>query len=819
MNSKIPREPIAIVGLGCRLPGAPSPQAFWKLLREGTDAIREVPADRWDVNSLHDPDPNSPGKMISRRGGFLDNVDQFDWRAFRIPPREAKYMDPQHRLLLEVAWEALEDAGLPLESVKGSRTGVFMGIMWNDYLRLQSREPLQFNGYAATGNAFAFAPSRISYFFDLRGPSVAIDGACAASLASVHAACQSLWMEETTLALAGGVNLILSPDVNIMLSKAGVLSPDGCCKTLDARADGFVRGEGAGIIVLKLRSQLMPGDRVYAFIRGTALNHNGHNEWIMASDPSAQETVIREALHVAGVEPTEIDYVELHGTGLPKGDPIEATALGAVLNTGTQRTRPCLVGSVKTNIGHLDSASGIAGIIKVALSLYHGEIPPTLHLQHLNPKISMEALGLVAQRTLGPWPAKDAPPLAGVTAISMAGGNAHAVLEAPPRGAGQQSRSANIARNGTKQPAVGEPQILTLSARTPKALLDLAKAYSDFLINDQIGACFSPRDICYTASVRRSHHEYRLALVGHSLQTFVQDLQSFLQMKVTPGVFFSPKVREDLPSLPESGSYPALSEAISRLLDGRNQANSIVSSEIGKEADRQIVLEALGFIYAQGNEVNWNGLYPGENQCTQLPTYPWQRERLWLDWLHKDEEGLSVEGKDVTRDQTSLEKQPSKLVSELRSSLQSAKERPELLRRLEESSPRIRQDILRAYVRDQVVNILGLDPSFPIRPQQGLFDVGLNSLAAVELMNHLETSLGHSLPPTLVFDYPTIESLAEYLAKTVFPIEPSGISQVKPLTDKHPQSIMDLPELEQLSEDEATALLIKKLESIEKKLT
>ena len=818
MYSKIPREPIAIIGLGCRFPGAPSPQTFWKLLREGSDAVREVPADRWDVNSLYDPDPNSPGKMISRRGGFLDNADQFDWRAFRIPPREAKYMDPQHRLLLEVAWEALEDAGLPLESVAGSRTGVFMGIMWNDYLRLQSRVPLQFNGYAATGNAFAFAPSRISYFFDLKGPSVAIDGACVASLASVHAACQSLWMGEATLALAGGVNLILSPDVNIMLSKAGVLSPEGSCKTFDARANGFVRGEGAGIIVLKLRSQLRPGDRVYAFIRGTAINHNGHNEWIMASNSSAQETVIREALHVAGVEPTEIDYVELHGTGLPKGDPIEAKALGAVLTTGTGRTRPCIFGSVKTNIGHLDSAAGIAAIIKVALSLYHGKIPPTLHLQHLNPEIPMESLSLVAQRTLGPWPSKDGPSLAGVTAISMAGGNAHAVLEAPPRNA-RPPRPAKVAGNVAEQPDLGEMQILTLSALSPKALLDLALAYRDFLTDEEISGVFSPRDICYTAGVRRSHHKYRLALVGHTLESFARSLESFLQKKRPPRVFFSPKDRDDQPDFPESGSHPALSEAISRFLHERDEAGIVVSSAIDNKDDRQEMLEALGALYAQGYKVDWNGLYPDENQCAQLPTYPWQRERLWLDWLHEGAGNVTSERGDVARDQVSTEERSSKLASEMRSSAQPARERPEFLRWLEGASPRKRHDILRAHVRDQVVHVLGLDPSYPIKPQQGLFDMGLNSLAAVELMNHLQTSFGQSLSSTLVFDYPTVEALSGYLAKTVWPLEPAGVSQVEKQKDKHPQAVMGLPELEQLSEDEAEALLIKKLESIEKKLS
>ena len=265
--SKATLEPIAIIGIGCRFPGAQNPIEFWRLLRNGIDAVGQLPKGRHCMGAFYDQDSTTPCEIPYWRGGFLDNFDQFDWRAFRISPREARYMDPQHRLLLEVTWEAFEDAGLPLEKLAGSRTGVFVGIMWNDYLRLQSRDLFQINGYSATGNVLAFAPNRISYVFDLRGPSIAIDSACASSLVAVHAACQSLWAGESTLAIAGGVNLMLSPDATIMLAKAGLLSQEGLCKTLDARADGFVRGEGAGIIVLKPFSLLMESDDNLLFRR------------------------------------------------------------------------------------------------------------------------------------------------------------------------------------------------------------------------------------------------------------------------------------------------------------------------------------------------------------------------------------------------------------------------------------------------------------------------------------------------------------------------------------------------------------------------
>lgn len=806
-------DPIALIGIGCRFPGAPNPQAFWKLLREGMDVVREVPADRWDVNTWHDSDPASPGKMITRWGGFLDHVADFDWRAFRILPREAKYMDPQHRLLLEVAWEALEDAGLPFEQVAGSRTGVFMGIMWNDYLKLQSREASQLNGYTVTGNGFAFAPNRISYTFDLRGPSVALDSACAASLASVHAACQSLWLGETTLALAGGVNLMLTPDANIMLSKAGVLSPEGHCKALDARADGFVRGEGAGIVVLKPLSRVTPSDRVYALIRGTATNHNGHNEWIMAANPAAQEAVLRDAYRIAGIDPAEVDYVELHGTGLPKGDPIEAKALGAVIGT-PERKRPCLVGSVKSNIGHLDSAAGIASLIKVALSLYHREIPPTLHLREVNSKIPLAELGLAAQQTLSPWPDKTGPALAGVTAISMAGVNAHVVLEGPAQGV-----------KDYLQAELTEAQLLLLSAHNPEALATLAQVFKDFLTDEETGAVFSLPDICYTASVRRSHHRYRLALIAHSRPALLESLTAFLQGKLLAGMVSN---REGMDQQEESNPNPVLAEIISELPHRpSDQAGTIHLPPLKTSQDRQLFLEALATLYVQGYTLDWTVLYPNELHCVQLPTYPWQRERLWLEWLDnlgavKESRGEPVIQKangHAPNDHT----QPSPWTNsagpvnsgQADCARQAAAAplwgKSEFLQRLKETPPSQQQDLLLAHVREQVVGILGLDSAYPLKSHQGLFEAGLNSLGAVELINHLQTSLGHTLPATLVFEYPTLGTLSEYLAKKVLSLESPPPSQTEVPPD---QDVMRIAQLEQLSEAEAEALLVEKLRGI-----
>jgi acyl transferase domain-containing protein/acyl carrier protein len=522
-------EPVGIIGIGCRFPGAHGPEAFWQLLREGVDAIREVPAERFNLHAFYDPDPATPGKMNTRWGGFLDQVDQFDPHFFGISPREALRMDPQQRLLLEVTWEALEDAGQAPERLTGTHTGVFIGISTNDYGRIQFNDLSCIDAYAGTGNALSIAANRISYLFDFRGPSLAIDTACSSSLVAVHLACCSLWNGESTLALAGGVNLILSPAITINFTKAGAMAPDGRCKAFDARANGYVRSEGAGLVVLKpLSRALADGDPIYAVIRGSAVNQDGRSNGLMAPNPLAQEAVLREAYRRAGVSPGHVQYVEAHGTGTFLGDPIEAQALGTVLAIDRPPGQPCALGSVKTNLGHLEAAAGVAGLIKVALALKHREVPPSLHFQEPNPHIPFDEIPLRVQTTLGPWPAKSGPALAGVSSFGFGGTNAHVVLEEAPQ--------FDLAMQNAEWKS-GNPQsahLLPLSARSPEALQSLARAYRNFPATPE--SQVSLHDACYSAGVRRSHHDYRLALTGNSLEQMAEGLEAFLRGEARPGL-------------------------------------------------------------------------------------------------------------------------------------------------------------------------------------------------------------------------------------------------------------------------------------------
>jgi acyl-CoA synthetase (AMP-forming)/AMP-acid ligase II/3-oxoacyl-(acyl-carrier-protein) synthase/acyl carrier protein len=412
-------EPIAIIGIGCRFPGgADGPEAFWRLLHDGVDAVGTAPAGRWADN----PD--------TRAGGFLQDVEFFDAERFGLAPREASLMDPQQRLLLEVASQAFEDAGHPPQALAGSAVAVFVGISSNDYgIRLQSVADVE-GGHLLTGNARSIAANRISYAFDLRGPSMAIDTACSSSLVAVHMACEALQDGEATLALAGGVNLVLAPEISDALGRGGFLSPEGRCKAFDASADGYVRGEGCGLVVLKpLATALVDGDAIYAVIRGGAVNQDGRTSGLTVPNRRAQEAVLRDAYRKAGVDPAQVNYVEAHGTGTLLGDPIEAKALSAVLRPGRRPDHPCLIGSVKTNLGHLEAAAGIAGLIKVTLALHHRELPQGLHFDRPNPHVPFESLGLRVLREASPWPACEGPPLAGVSSFGFGGSNAHLVLE------------------------------------------------------------------------------------------------------------------------------------------------------------------------------------------------------------------------------------------------------------------------------------------------------------------------------------------------------------------------------------------------------
>ena len=512
-----PNTPIAIVGIGCRFPAAASPDAYWRLLRDGVDAIREVPAERWDARAVYHPDASVPGKSITRWGGFLDQVDRFDPFFFGISPGEAERMDPQQRLLLEVAHESFEDAGCPMRRLAGSDTGVFVGISINEYGFFQFGRHDLITGHSGTGNAVSIAANRISYFYDLRGPSMAIDTACSSSLVAIHLACRSLRAGECGLAIAGGVNVVLSPAHSIAFTKAGVLAPDGRCKVFDATADGYVRGEGAGLVVLKpLPQALADGDAIYAVIRGSAIHQDGRTNGLMAPSRESQEAVLHDAYRDAGLAPALVQYVEAHGTGTLLGDSIEARALGAVL--GRDRPNgPCVLGSVKSNFGHLEAAAGIAGLIKVALALRERTLPPSLHYTVPNPHIPFEELGLRVADQLTPWPDHTGPALAGVSSFGFGGTNVHAVLEeAPTNGA--------IADHFVSAGA----DILPLSAHTPEALVALARAYRDTLTNHSNGHVPTAlHDVC--ASRRHSNHfDYRAALIANSTDDLVARLEAFV---------------------------------------------------------------------------------------------------------------------------------------------------------------------------------------------------------------------------------------------------------------------------------------------------
>jgi 8-amino-7-oxononanoate synthase len=509
------KEPIAIIGVGCRLPGANNPQEFWQLLCDGVDAITEVPKSRWDLDEYYDPDPTQPHKMFTRWGGFLDRIDQFDPLFFGIAPREVNSMDPQQRLMLETAWEALEDAGQIPMQLSGSKTSVFVGVSSHDYSSLViSDDP-----YSLTGNTGCIVPNRLSYVFNFKGPSLAVDTACSSSLVAVHLACQSLWSGECTLAIAGGVQVLLSADLTVSFSKAGLLAPDGRCKTFDAKANGYVRSEGAGAVVLKPLAQAQAdGDPIYAVILGSAINQDGRSNGLSAPNPEAQEAVIRAAYADAGVPSGRVQYVEAHGTGTKIGDPLELKALGAAIADQRSPGDLCAVGSVKTNIGHSETAAGISGLIKVALALKHQQIPPSLHFQEPNPYINFETLPLRVQQTLEPWPMHQEAALAGVSSFGFGGTNAHIVLQEAPL------KPLAFSVSPQKRPR----HLLTLSAKSEPALKALAMSYQRLLTHHPL---IDLGDLCYTANVRRSHFPHRLVLLAESAATLQSHLADWIEGK------------------------------------------------------------------------------------------------------------------------------------------------------------------------------------------------------------------------------------------------------------------------------------------------
>jgi acyl transferase domain-containing protein/acyl carrier protein len=507
------REPIAIVGMACRFPGgANDPSSLWKLLRDGVDAITEVPEQRWNASRFHHPNAGAPGRMVSRWGGFVSNVDMFDAAFFGLAPREAARIDPQHRWLAEVTWEAIEDAGIPPEQLAGSKTGVFIGISHADYPTLHRLDTLSIDGYVNIGGALSIAANRLSYLFNLRGPSLAVDTACSSSLVGLHLAAQSLWSGECDYTLVGGANALLSPEASIGFSQARMLSPRGRCRAFDAGADGYVRGEGAAaILLMPLRTAHALRLESRALLIATASNQDGRSSSLTVPSQEAQEEMIRQTLHTAQVDPRDVAYVEAHGTGTTVGDRIEVRALAAVLTKGRAPNEPLLLGSVKTNFGHLEPASGLAGLVKAVLVLEQRAVPPNLHFESPNPRLPMDRI--IVPTTLTKLPSFDErTPHVAVNSFGFGGTNAHALL-APA-----------LALNPVLE-TIDEPCIFPLSARSRMALADYANAFAHF-IAENTPPSFSLRNLCAAAALGKSHHSLRAALVADSFSSLQTQLQA-----------------------------------------------------------------------------------------------------------------------------------------------------------------------------------------------------------------------------------------------------------------------------------------------------
>lgn len=527
------REPIAIVGMACRYPGANDVREFWELLRSERSAIREVPKHRFDIDAFHDPRPATAGRLVTRSGGFLDEVGGFDAEYFRMSPREASRMDPQHRLAMEVSAEAIDDAFLSREELSSHVTGVYMGVWASDWECHEYADRMHTDVYSITGAGRCLISGRVSFAFDLRGPSLTVDTGCSASSIATHLACQSLWLGESTLALAGGVNLVLDPWQGISFSQSGMLSADGQCKAFSARADGLGRSDGCGVVVLMpLSHALARGARIYAVIKGSGVSNDGFsNELLTTPSEIGQELAMQAAYRCAGISPNDLQYVEAHGTGTRAGDPVELRALATVMRD-RPADQPCLVGSVKSNIGHTEGAAGIAGLIKTALAIRHRVIPKSLHAEQPTPLVDWDSMKVRVANQTQPWPEGIA--RAGVSSFGISGTDVHIVLEEVQPARRDEAGDVTVAA-GDSAGSEERAELLLVSAMSQSALRESANAYRELLAQPAADSG-SLRDICYSASLGRRHHHHRLALVGHTRAELMDALDAYARGEEHPAL-------------------------------------------------------------------------------------------------------------------------------------------------------------------------------------------------------------------------------------------------------------------------------------------
>ncbi len=588
---KTKEEPIAIIGMSCRFPGAKDLGGFWELLQNSADAISDVPENRWNIENYSDE------KIHTNAGGFLDQVDQFDAQFFDMSPKEAQMLDPQQRLLLEVTVEALENAHQPLETLSRSKTGVFVAISSFDYAYRIQRSGSSIDANLGTGTLASPAAGRISYFLGAQGPSMVIDTACSSSLVAIHQAINGLRNQEMTMALVGGVSVIADPNLTIAFSRAGMLSPDSRCKTFDADANGYVRSEGCGVVVLKRYSDAVrDGDSILALIKGSAVNQDGASGGLTIPNGPAQEAVIQQALRNANLQSKDINYIEAHGTGTSLGDPIEVNALGQVFS---ERDTPLLIGSVKTNIGHAEAAAGMASLIKVVLALQQEKIPANLHFNQPNPHIPWKQLPISVCTQKTPWPRSKKERIAGISAFGFSGTNAHLIVTEAP--------FAEPHKDYTKHYTT---YLFTLSAKTPSALDAQVTQYLHFLT---LYPNLALADVCLTTNLRRTHFKERLALTATSISEIKEKLMAYQARKNVRGMYRS--LEE-----PELAKTPL---------------------HFDNDWDKQ--LDKIAHAYIAGEKIPWEHDFANQHyNPIALPTYPWQKTSYWIDIMNNHSASTSA---------------------------------------------------------------------------------------------------------------------------------------------------------------------------------
>ncbi len=772
------RQAIAVIALACRFPNAETPEAFWQQLRAGADLITEVPENRWDWRSVYDPAGERPGTTRSKWGGFINGVDGFDPAFFGLSPREARLMDPQQRLFLEVAWECLERAGYRPEQLASARTAVFVGIAANDYPQVLAQAGLHLDAHAGAGNVLSMVANRTSYIFNWRGPSLAVDTACSSSLVSVDMACEQLRSGQVDVALVGGVNLILAPYGTIIFSQAGMLAADGRCKTFDDRADGYVRGEGIGAVLLKpLDRALRDGDDIWAVIRGTAVNHDGHSKvGLTAPNPKAQRDVILSAYDRAGVSAESIGYLEAHGTGTSMGDPIEIRGLSEAFRRDTDRRGYCAIGSVKTNIGHLEPAAGIAGLIKVVLALRHGELPPSLHVKRPNASILFEGTPFYINDRLRPWVSPSGPRCAAVSSFGFGGVNAHAVLEEAPSRPLERPVEDRVVH------------VLALSARSPAALGRHAEGYRNYLDGD---AAADIRDICFTANTGRRHFRHRLAVLAREHCELSERLQRY-GIKGPGGLetndVFLGQV-QDQPELSERErsqvrvqcerltpmaraalrrwcSGPLWEDAVAALLGAEEVP--LTSDQPKLDADAwEALMRALAKLYVLGVDVDWEAVDRGlVRRRVPLPTYPFERKRYWVGHDEEAKESVAMSlvpehglAQDATGGEPGDKPRPAESANETVTAEQQGTIKVELLR----AAPQARQALLERYLSERIARALQVEPE-AIAPGANLMEFGLDSVATMDVIGDVRYDLELAVYPGEVMQRPSVRALAQYLA-------------------------------------------------------